>query len=453
MEPMMIKEIEKAVDGKIFNYKEISIANVCTDSRKIAEGDLFVPLKGEKFDGHDFVLDSFEKGACLTLSDRELNTDKPYILVSDTRDALKKLAKYYLGTLNVKIIAVTGSVGKTTTKDIIASVLSQKFKTLKTEGNFNNEIGLPLTVFRIGKEHEAAVLEMGMNNFGEIRALSDIANPDAAVITNIGVSHIENLGSREGILKAKSEIFENLKPGGVGILNCDDDMQITLKNKLSNKIYWYGINNKEDYFADNIVPNSILGTRFTLHTPKGSRDVNIKIPGEHMVYNALCAAAVGDIFGVDLDGICAGIESFQPTKMRMDITVFDTGLTLINDAYNANPVSMKAALDVLKTAKGRRIAILGDMFELGADSEKMHAEIGAYAFDRCDILICIGKESIAMYDAAIQDSVRCAYFETQEDFLNSDFKKGLYSDDVILVKASRGMHLEKTVEMIQEVNE
>ena len=453
MKTMTVEEICLAVKGELLlpTDKNIEICAISTDTRKIAENSLFVPFKGENFDGHKFIEDAFKKGAVCALSSEKVLGSKPIILVEDTRQAFCDLAMYYLSLFDVKVVGITGSVGKTTTKDIIASVLETKYKVLKTEGNFNNDIGLPKTIFNLRDEHQVIVLEMGMNNFGEISRLSKVAKPDIAVITNVGVSHIENLGSREGILKAKSEIFDYMEENGVAVLNIDDDMLCTLKDKIKPKTAWFGIKEHVGYFANDIESKGIEGIDANLNVNGKSIKVSIKIPGEHMVLNALSAAVVGDILGLELGEIKKGIENFIPTAMRMDI--IKTGkITIINDAYNANPVSMKAAIDVLCGGEGRKVAILGDMFELGTFAEELHYDAGKYVGNKkIDISVCIGENGYNIYKGIIEHGSEAFYFKTQDDFISVGLDEIIECGDICLVKASRGMNFERTVEKLQGV--
>lgn len=429
------------------------IKNIVTDSRKIQENDIFIPIKGDNFDGHSFIEMAFDKGAICALSEQ---TDdvlrKNVIYVKSTKKALLKISEFIMEKLNIKTVAITGSVGKTTTKDMIFSVISQKFNALKTEGNFNNDIGLPLTVFRLNESHEVAVLEMGMNNFSEIQVLSKVAKPDICVITNVGVAHIENLGSREGILKAKSEIFDFAKPNFKAVLNGDDDMLISLKDTLNSEIIWFGIENKNGIFADNIIDKQIYGTEVKIHTEKGCFTVNIPVPGHHNILNALCATAVGILLDIDINLIKKGIEEFTPGKMRMSVKRVNEKITVIDDVYNANPVSMKSSIDVLSSCKGKKTAILGDMFELGKEENRMHKEIGNYVAEKgIDTLICIGEISKEMfYGAKEKGMANVLYFATQDKFINEGADKIDFTGTV-LVKGSRGMKLEKTVSYLLEV--
>ncbi|MBR5468293.1 MAG: UDP-N-acetylmuramoyl-tripeptide--D-alanyl-D-alanine ligase [Firmicutes bacterium] len=451
MNKLTLGEICAAVGGKTTADENIIINSITTDSRKIEEGCLFIALSGERFDGHDFIPSSFEKGAVCCLSEKE-GFEGNVIFVEDTKKALRDLAEYYLSILDIKVVGITGSVGKTTTKDMIASVLAQKYNVLKTDGNFNNEIGLPLTVFRLDSSHEVAVLEMGMSEFGEISNLTKIAKPDVAVITNVGVSHIENLGSREGILKAKCEIFEGLKNGGTAVLNLDNDMISTLKDKTDFNAVWFGVENKGDFYAEDIRDKGLEGIDCKIVSAEERFDVSISVPGNHMVLNALSAAAVGKTLGLTSEEIKAGIECFVPTGMRMSVEKSENGYTIINDVYNANPVSMKAAIDVLKKAEGRRTAIMGDMFELGTFSKSLHEETGKYASESgVEKLIFIGEASKYGFDAAVSEGSSAVYYKTVDEFLNDDIKSFFAKDETILVKASRGMHFERIVERLHEV--
>lgn len=454
MKQMTLGEICSAVHGRFLKTcdENIKIEKLTTDSREIEQGSLFIPLKGDNFDGHDFIEQAFTKGAVCCLSQKKFETGGNIILVNDTREAYRFLAMYYLTLFNVKVVGITGSVGKTTTKDMVASVLEEKYKVLKTQGNFNNEIGLPKTIFNLKDEHEVAVLEMGMNSFGEIRNLSEIAKPDIAIITNVGVSHIENLGSREGILQAKSEIFDYLKKDGIAVLNADDDMIATLRGKLSFETIWFGIQKDSDFYAQSVEALGLQGVKCTIGWQEEQVEVTIPVPGEHMVLNALSAAAVGKKLGLSMVEIKCGIEKFAPTAMRMTVLKTSMGLTLINDAYNANPVSMKAAIDVLCAGIGRTVAVMGDMFELGEFAPSLHYEVGAYAAQRgVSLNICIGENGAKIFDGVVNNGGNAIYFKTQEEFLNNNLKEIFADGDTVLIKASRGMYFEKIVEKLQEV--
>ncbi len=445
---LFAKEIAEALGGKLIG-NDVEINSISTNSREIGENCLFIPLKGEKFDAHKFIPSAVENGAVCILTQEDGDYGVTAVKVENTHDAMGSLAAYYRSKFDIPFVGLTGSVGKTTTKDMIASVLAQKYNVLKTEGNFNNDIGVPLTLFRLESEHECAVIEMGMNHFNEISYLTNIAKPDIAVITNVGVSHIENLGSREGILKAKCEIFESMKADAPKILNGDNDMLQTVADKYEN-IKYFGTENESAYiYADNIKQRGIDGISCTIHKGNDSFDVDIPIPGRHMVSNALSAAAVGYELGLESELIKKGIENFVPTGGRMDI-IRTAKYTIINDVYNANPASVEAGIDVLAYAEGKKCCILGDMFELGNYADKMHAEVGEYAVDKgIDVLVCIGEISENMYRAAVNKrSENVYYFKTIEDF-EKNIDTVLYDGLTILVKASRGMHFEKIVDIIK----
>ena len=462
-----LQEIVDAVGGELCNAAsadKLFISGVSIDTRECLDGKLFVPFVGANVDGHNFLHSAYEKGANCTLTEKIIDTDKPYILVKSTFEALKDFAKYYRSLFNIPVIGITGSVGKTTTKDLTASILSQKYKTLKTEGNFNNEIGLPLTIFKLDNSIEVLVLEMGMNHFGEIHNLSKIAKPNICLITNIGEAHIENLGSREGILKAKSEIFDYMDKDGKAILNGDNDMLITLKDKLENPYFYYLNKNddSEEFTAYDIKHKGIQGVSCRLKILEDEFDVDIPISGEYMVYNAIAGAMVGKFLELTNDEIQRGIQEFRPSKNRMDILNVK-GYTIINDVYNASPTSVKSAIDVLCNQDGRKVCILGDMFELGEYANEMHYDVGSYAVEKgINLIICIGELSAKMHDGAcdkykelsIKDNNKSsipqiAYFNSQEEFFNNS--RDLFNDgDTILVKASRGMHFENIIEKFKE---
>lgn len=465
MEPIRLKEIVEAIDCEPINInaqqlENLFITDVCIDSRKVKNGSLFVAIEGENVDGHNYIKKSFEGGAVCALTEKkkkDIIGNNIVLYTKNTIKAVGQLAKYYCSKFNaLDVIEVTGSVGKTTTKDMIASVLDQIYPTLKTQGNYNNEIGLPLTLFGLNKSMSKAVLELGMSQFGEIKYLTSIVKPCCAtVITNIGVSHMENLGSREGILKAKCEIFDNMRDDAIAVLNADDDMLITLKDKLKHKVIWFGIKNNIGIYATNIISLGLNGTKCTIHSNDDIFDIYIKSPGKHIIYAALIATAIGNHFGMSKEDIKKGIENFEPSKMRMNISKCKNSITIINDTYNASPQSMKAALDVLKDCTGnRKVAILGDMYEIGEMSNKMHTEIGEYAANiGTDVIICVGDLGKCIYYGAYsnkRDSQIVLYFKNQTD-LHNKLLDIVNKYDIILLKASRSMNLEKTVDKIEEV--
>lgn len=463
MKNMTLENIEKACGGRYIGTeaeKKTEVLGVVIDSRQVGFGYLFVAIPGEKVDGHKFIPDVFAKGAAAVLSEQQLEDPAgPYILVESTTKALRDLAEYYRKSLDIKVVGITGSVGKTSTKEMIASVLSEKYKVLKTEGNYNNEIGLPLTIFKIRAEHEVAVLEMGISEFGEMHRLATMANPDICVITNIGLCHLENLKTRDGILKAKTESFAHLKKDGIAILNGDDDKLSTIRQVGDKEPVFYGMEEKMEYredakksvYATGVENLGLYGMQARIHTPEGERDVRIPIPGEHNVYNALAATAVGLSLGLSLDQISSGILKAKTIGGRTNL--LNTGsMTVIDDCYNANPVSMKASIDVLATAEGRKIAVLGDMGELGENEKKLHYEVGEYlAKKEIDVLFCAGELSEEIAKAAQKESKTCEvyYFKTRDALLEQllpFLKKG----DTVLVKASHFMKYPEIVKALTD---
>lgn len=462
MEPITIREMLDAVGGRLlgdFSDQDLTVTHVFTDSRNPEPGGLFIPLVGERFDGHAFIHSALESGAAGCFTQRERESYLPgkfYIKVDSTQKALRDLAWHYRKKFRIPFVAITGSVGKTTTKDMVAAVLGEKLNVLKTEGNFNNEIGLPLTLLRLNSTHQVCVLEMGMNHFGEIAYLSGIVEPDVAVITNIGDSHIENLGSRENILKAKCEIFSHMDPSqGFVILNGDDPMLAGLAGTLSFKTTLVGTGEGLDYQATHVVSDGEKSVRCRVSTPKTEFDVEIPALGNHMLYPTLMAAAVAERFGFTQEEIVQGVLRFAPTKMRMNIIKRGNGITILNDTYNANPQSMRAAVEVLaKSGSGHKIAVLGDMFELGSFAPALHAGVGAYlGKSQIDCLVAVGELARHIYEAAEEAQVPemywCATKEEAKPILDCLVKP----NSTVLVKASRGMAFEELVNYLKEITE
>ncbi len=453
MKHMSLLEIATACGGQYYGDTSLlhtEVTGVAIDSRKIETGYLFIPIKGARVDGHDFISQVIEAGALCTLTEKELpDATHPYILVSSCEQAMKEIARHYRTALGIKVVGITGSVGKTSTKEMIASVLSQKYNVLKTAGNFNNEIGLPLTIFNIREEHEVAVLEMGINHFDEMHRLATMAQPDICVITNIGLCHLENLGDRDGILKAKTEMFDHMQPDATVILNGDDDKLITVQETHGCKPKFFGLSKELDAYATDIQSLSLRGSKCTLHLKENTFETTIPIPGAHMVSNALAGALVGQELGLSSEEIKAGIEALVPVSGRNNMIATDD-LLIIDDCYNANPVSMKASLDVLATADTRKVAILGDMFELGEDEKDLHADCGEHATQKgIDLLICIGALSKHTADAASGSDTAVYHFGTKAEFL-SQASMLLKKNDTILVKASHGMEFPELVEWLKE---
>lgn len=453
MKNMTLGNIAAACSGTYYGTeeaKEKTIADITTDSRKAGKDSLFVAIKGEKVDAHRFIPAVFEQGALCVICERA--PEHPagaYILVESSLQAIKDIAEFYRKQLDMKVVGITGSVGKTSTKEMIASVLSEKYRVLKTLWNFNNELGLPLTVFRLREEDEIAVLEMGISNFGEMHRLSKIARPDICVMTNIGQCHLEFLGDRDGVLRAKSEIFDYIAEDGTIILNGDDDKLATLHDVKGITPVFFGINSDRKIYATNIHSLGLKGIACTICTEQGDFDVTIPIPGYHMVYNALAGTAVGLSLGMTTEEIKRGIEKLESLSGRFHI--IETGeYTVVDDCYNANPVSMKASLKVLHDALGRKVAILGDMGELGENEKQLHEEVGAEAGKQdIQLLICVGTLSahMAMSAKETNPQMQVVHMDTLEEALEA-IPGLLQKEDTILVKASHFMHFEKIVEVL-----
>ncbi len=451
MIPIQIKDILSAVGGRLLSGSaDTSICAVCTDTRKITDGALFVPLVGERFDANDFIHDALAGGCVASLTSREdITAEKPLIYVPDTRKALGQLAAFYRKRFQIPVVAITGSVGKTTVKELTAAVLSQTRNVLKTDGNFNNEIGLPLTLFRLEESHEAAITEMGMSGFGEIDALAGIATPDIGVVTNIGMSHIENLGSQEHIYQAKAELFPHVAPDGVIILNGDDPILMAHRAEIPGKTVTAGLSSECDFTAEDIVsgPESLS---FTIVHKEECTPVTLFVPGEHNVVNALLACAVGKHLGVSFTDIATAFAAYVATDKRMQFLNLD-GFTVINDCYNAAPASMKAALHVLSNQSGRKIAVLGDIKELGDYAEGAHEEVGAYvASENIDFLLTLGEYGKIIARGAEKNGLPKNRIASFDDVLplTQKLEELLEKGDTVLVKASRAMKLERVTEFL-----
>jgi UDP-N-acetylmuramoyl-tripeptide--D-alanyl-D-alanine ligase len=453
VEKMTVQEIARAVQGEIeFGISGTQVNGVSTDSRTINKGDLFIPIKGQRYDGHDFVKSAIENGAACVLSEKGIGIEGNHsiIRVKDTANALKALAKHYRRKFNIKVVAVTGSTGKTTTKNIIAHVLSSHFNVLKTAGNYNNEIGLPLTVFNISPQHQVLVLEMGMSGFGEIAALTDIAMPDIAVITNIGVAHIEKLGSRDNILKAKTEIFNGFTDKGLAVLNGDDPYLLTIQDQNRfDKVYYSIKKEKPGFLTAYDIKTTDSGISFKVDISDKGQLFSIPVPGEHNVYNALAAIAVAIHLKVPVHKIKHALASITMDKGRMNIITTDDGLKIIDDCYNANPDSTAAAIRVLaQMGNGRTIAVLGDMLELGNYSEWGHRYIGQIAKrEAIDILVCVGQNAAFIGKEAIKQGMpdsHVRHFGSNKDAIEY-LKASIRFGDTILVKGSRGMGMEEII--------
>lgn len=424
---------------------------IVRDSREVQPGFVFVAAVGEKVDGHRFIPQVFEKGAIGVICEKEPEPlPGPCIIVKDSLQAMREAAEFYRQQVpDIPMVGITGSVGKTSTKEFVAAVLSQKYRTHKTEGNYNNEVGVPLTLFAMPEDAQAAVVEMGMNHFWEMHRLSKIVRPDICVITNIGQCHLENLGSRDGILKAKCEIFDFMNPQGKICLNGDDDKLATVRDVNGIRPVRFGFSESNDIYAADIVSRGLFGSSVKIHAAGTVFEAEVPLPGIHMVRNALAAAAVGLQMGLSPEQIAAGIASVRAVRGRSRV-VRAGELVLIDDCYNANPVSMKAAIDLLDLAEGRRVAVLGDMLELGEEEAALHAEVGRYAAEhQVDCLLCAGALSASMCRAAQDAGLAEAYHFDTREALTEELSRRLRPGDTVLVKASHSMGFDRIVDLLE----
>lgn len=455
MNHMTLEKLCTACGGTYYGPEEnyhACVEGITIDSRKVEAGWLFAATRGERVDGHSFIPSCYEKGVLCCLGEEPpVSETHSYIQVTSTFQALKDMAEYYRSTLSIPVVGITGSVGKTSTKEMIASVLSVKFDTLKTEGNFNNEVGLPLTVFNLRDHHEAAVLEMGISDFGEMHRLSKIARPNICVLTNIGFCHLEYLGDRDGVLKAKSEIFDYAAKDAKVIFNGDDDKLRTLKDREDLNCTSFGMDPSNDIYAKNVQNLGLDGLICEISTPMGEFTAHIHIPGIHMVYNALAGTCVGLACGLTLEEIKTGIENAETIRGRNHL-IHTENYTIMDDCYNANPMSMKSSLDILSTALGRKVAILGDMGELGTDERALHHTVGEHAAEKqIDLLLCVGilSEEIVKGAKAVNPDMDARIFPTKEE-LFEELPKLLKKGDSILVKASHFMQFEKIIKELED---
>lgn len=454
MKNLTLENITNACRGTFRGDRSLlakEAAGVVIDSRKVEKDYLFVAIDGVKVNAHKFIPDTVKKGALCVVSHEELGeTDYPYILVESTGQALLDIAKLYRDSFDIKVVGITGSVGKTSTKEMIASVVSQRYKTHKTLGNFNNEWGLPITIFAMNEDTEVAILEMGVNHFGEMRRLSSVASPNICVITNIGIAHLEFFKTREGILQEKSQMIQDMKNGGTIILNGDDDLLREMDPVKGAVPVFFGTGENCSFRVTGRKSLGLKGTACTIHLPDGRHfDCVVPLPGPHMVSNALAGAAVGYNLGLTPQEIKDGIENLPSMPGRNNI--ISTGkFVLLDDCYNANPVSMKAAIDVLGLAIGRKVAILGDMSELGEDADALHYETGAYAARHgIDIVYGIGKYAEKLVKGAGErENTKAVWFETKESFF-AEMHHCLKDGDNILIKASHGMDFPEIVEKLK----
>lgn len=437
---------EIVVDNENKNFNDLS-----TDTRNIKDGNIFLALKGENFNGNKYIKEAFNKGATIAIVD-EILFDKEdingvVIKVKDGKKALLDIAKGYREKLGLKVVGITGSTGKTSTKDLVSAFLSGKYKVFKTKGNFNNEIGLPLMVLQLDSSVDVAVLEMGMSNFNEIHNLASCAKPDIAMITNIGVSHIENLKTRENILKAKMEITDFFTKDSTLIINGEDDMLKKI-GKKEYEIIKIGYNESYDYYGSNIELTKDT-TSFDFNYKGEKHRITLPMVGAHNVLNALLGIGAAFKLGLTVDEILEGLKNIEATSMRLEFIEGDK-IEIINDCYNASPDSMKAALDVLNSRTGRKIAILGTMRELGDESSRCHREVGEYARDKVDMLITCGEFIDDFKEGFEKEEIKL--YNTKVKLIN-DLNSIIKPFDVILVKASRGEKFEEIVEALKNIKQ
>lgn len=429
---------------------QATLADVCTDTRKIQPGSLFVCLRGERFDGHSFASQAAQLGAAALLVDHPVDADVPQLVVTDTGKALLQLAGWYRRRFQLPVVGLTGSVGKTTTKEFIALVLGAKYNTLKTQGNLNNEIGVPQMLFRLEDSHTAAVIEMGMNHFGEISRLTRAVAPTVGLITNIGVSHIENLGSRSGILQAKLEILEGMAPDAPLIVNIDNDMLRTVK--LGDRpLLTFAIDDQSADFTATDIAEQGSTTTFTVHHSTFTQPVTIPTVGIHNVYNALAAMAVGYVTGVDPVAAASALANYVPAGMRQNLVQVG-GVQVIEDCYNASPDSMRAALQTLgKLPVHRRYAVLGAMLELGDYAKEAHTQVGKMAAENgIDGVLAYGADAAYIVEAAKQAGLENARLFDTKEALAQSLAQQVQPGDGVLFKGSRGMHLEDVMHTVYE---
>lgn len=453
---LYVSDVLDICNGKLLCGDDSTLlVNFCTDTRTIKAGDVYVGLMGERINGSDYYRDAINKGASVCILNKEVDVDGldcTIVIVEDTLKCLQDLAKYKRSKLDIPVIAITGSVGKTSTKDMVASVVSTKYRVHKTEGNYNNHIGVPLTILSY-RDEDVMVIEMGMNHLGEISLLSDIAMPTISIITNIGTAHIGNLGSRENILKAKLEILDGMKGKDV-IINHDNDMLFSVEKELKDKynLRTVSINDRGDYTASNI-SEDVFSSSFDIDGI--SYDIHVNVGGKAFIYNSLVAYAVGNILDISDNDIKKGISDFKLSSHRLEKKISRSGITVIDDTYNANFDSMKSSLELIgKVNDKRRVAILGDMLELGDYSVNLHRDLGDVVVNsNIDFLITVGDYSREIDKRVIElgmSSDRVIHFDKEEDsysFLEHCFN----ANDIVLVKGSHGIHLTNVVNKILDI--
>ena len=448
MKDITVSKAAGLCSGRIIGNmaEDREIGRVIIDSRAVEPGDMFVAYRGEKVDGHDYIPAAFAKGAACCLAERAPETaDGPVILVEDVQKALEALARAYRETLNIPVIGITGSVGKTTAKEMVWWVLSQKLNVLKTEGNLNNQIGVPMTLSRIRPEHQAAVVEMGISGFGEMRELARMARPTIAVFTVIGHAHLEFLHDLEGVFRAKTEMLELMPEDGTVIVNGDDPW--LKKINCRQRLIRCGLGEDCQLRAENISSLADGTTDFDIVYPDGRFRVHIPAHGRHLIYAAMEAAAVGMSLGLSNQEIARGIAAYKVMGRRGALWSGDK-LTLVDDSYNANPDSMRCAIDSMRDMPGRHVCVLGDMLEMGPDAGQMHYELGKYAVENgMELLLCCGELG---RETARGAGDRGVWFESREELAKA-LPRFINQGDTVLVKASRGMHLEEIADELKRL--
>ncbi len=446
MESMSVGEILKACEGRLVSGNpETKLAGLSTDTRTIKEGDMFLAIVGKKYDGHSFIMEAFKKkaaGAIISCSVKKIPKDRELICVRDTLRALQRIAGHYRDKFTLPVIAVTGSNGKTTTKEMLASILSQKFETLRSQASFNNEVGVPLSLLQISSQHEVCILEIGMNKRGEIRHLAGIAKPDIGVITNIGSAHIANFGTLRQIAMAKAELLG--KVSGTCVLNADDKHYQVLRRRCSGKVLTFGLRKEADFRADSIVL-SASALSFRLN---GKFEVRLPVTGQHNVYNALASIAASSSFDIAAGNICRGLKSLHLPPWRGEIRKCGT-TEIINDTYNANPDSMRAAISLLAIREGRKILVIADMLELGEEAEKCHEDLGRFiAQSGIDALFSCGDLARISAQAAVKEGMKEVFPSRTKHELVKKLLSELKPYDIILIKGSRAMGMEEVAKNV-----
>ena len=453
MEYLTPQKVAEVTGGEFIGSegaRNARIAGAVRDNREVKPGNLFVCIRGERADGHDFAASAYEAGAACCLAERVLpGANGPYVLVKSSLDAIKAVGKYHRSRFNIPVIGITGSVGKTTAKEMTAAALGAKFRVLKTQGNLNNELGVPLTLLALDSEHEAAVVEMGVSDFGEMSRLADMVRPDICIITKIGYSHLETLGGLEGVLRAKSEVFAYMKPGGLAIMNGDDELLRGYDPGLRKTTFGVGPHN--DFCAKSIVAQGTEALAFDICSGSGSFSVRIPAYGNHLALAALAATAAAKQLGMSDGEICGGLLSYKPVDGRAN--PLETGaITIIDDCYNANPNSVSSALASLSALAGRRVAILGDMLDLGGQSELLHREIGTLAAQGgVDSLICCGDKAAHIYEAFVSAGGGDAWRFPAKSELIAALPELIKKGDAVLIKASHGMKFEELLPYLKEL--